>query len=273
MKHPVKALFLGGLFLIALSILVYQLPPVQSRLGWRIDIAKTSLRTLLHPIGAMPTAVPVAELPAPVLHLTPGPSPTATPPAPTPSLSPTRSLPTPTPPPTATPEPLPERMLLEAPRYETQDWNNCGPASLALYLRYYGWSGDQFTISDLIKPLRNDRNVNIDELAQYVLDNLPGYDVAIRVGGTPELLKQFIAAGIPVMIEESFYLDEAFWYNDDRWAGHYLLVTGYDDASGTFVTQDTFVAPNRRLTYDQLNQNWQSFNRAYLLVFPSERSA
>jgi hypothetical protein len=27
----------------------------------------------------------------------------------------------------------------------------------------------------------------------------------------------------PVMIEESFIMEESYWLNDDRWAGHYLL--------------------------------------------------
>jgi hypothetical protein len=33
------------------------------------------------------------------------------------------------------------------------------------------------------------------------------------------------AAGFPVMIEETFMMEESYWPNDDRWAGHYLLVT------------------------------------------------
>jgi hypothetical protein len=57
--------------------------------------------------------------------------------------------------------------------------NNCGPASLALYLRYYGWQGDQFTISELLKPRREDRNVNVEELVYYVA--YPGRLVECRV--------------------------------------------------------------------------------------------
>jgi hypothetical protein len=79
---------------------------------------------------------------------------------------------------------------LPSPRWEGQDWNNCGPAALAIHLRFFGWEGDQFTISDQIKPIRADRNVNVDELLVYVYNNVNHLGVEYRVGGTLELLKR-----------------------------------------------------------------------------------
>jgi hypothetical protein len=63
------------------------------------------------------------------------------------------------------------------------------------------------TISDLIKPVAEDRNVNVEELVYYVRTRAGWLSAEFRVGGTSDLLKQFIAAGIPVMIEESFRFD------------------------------------------------------------------
>jgi hypothetical protein len=77
-----------------------------------------------------------------------------------------------TPTPALSPTPLPGSVKLPSPRWEGQDWNNCGPAALAIHLRFFGWEGDQFTISDEIKPIRADRNVNVDELLVYVYNNV-----------------------------------------------------------------------------------------------------
>jgi len=74
-----------------------------------------------------------------------------------------------------------------------------------------------------------------------------------------------------VMIEETFMMAESYWPNDDRWAGHYLLVTGYDDTLNLFTAQDSFVGPDVRVSYQDLDHNWQSFNRVFILVFRPEQ--
>jgi tetratricopeptide (TPR) repeat protein len=260
--------------LLAAFVLAYsQLPFIQTHLGWRVDAALTALRTLVRPIGLMPTPVQadsgLPAAPTATASLAPASTPTPqTPPAPAPPVS------TPTvEPPTPTPLPLPQKVSLPAPAYERQDWNNCGPATLSMHLRFYGWQGNQNNISDKIKPLRADRNVNIDELVSYVNSESGSYRALFRVGGDLELLKRLLAAGVPVTIEETFYLSESFWFNDDRWSGHYLLLTGYDDAAQTFTAQDSFVGADRQVSYRELDRNWQSFNRAFLLVYPPEQES
>jgi tetratricopeptide (TPR) repeat protein len=139
-----------------------------------------------------------------------------------------------------------------------------------MYLRFYGWEGDQQTIADVLKPQPDDRNVNVEELASYVLTKAGWLNIEYRVGGDMELLKKFLAAGIPVMIEESFYFDETYWPNDDRWAAHYNLLTGYDDVAGTFTSQDSFRGADQIVPYETVDEWWRSFNRVYILVFPNE---
>lgn len=257
--------------LAVLGFELYQVPFVQTHLGWRVDAALTALRTLIHPIGFMPTPVQVAietpTIPAAAVDSTPTPkaqgSPIPSPLAPTPTTAP----------PTPTPLPLPQKVNLPAPTYERQDWNNCGPATLSMHLRFYGWQGSQHTIAEKLKPLRADRNVNIDELVSYVNNESGSYRALFRVGGDIELLKRLLAAGVPVTIEETFYLSESFWFNDDRWSGHYLLLTGYDEITQTFTAQDSFVGADRSVSYADLDSNWQSFNRAFLLVYPPEQES
>lgn len=269
-RNPLPRILAIIVAFIAAAIWLYQYPVVQQRFGWRIDAALTGVRTLLKPIGKIPTPDRAAPTMASAPIILPAASPT---PRPT-EMAQTQSSPTPTtaPLPTVAPTAIPEKARLDTPRYERQDWNNCGPASLAIYLRYYGWEGDQFSISNLIKPIRADRNVNVDELTGFVTHNVPDLQAIFRVGGDLPLLRRLIAAGIPVMIEETFYLEEEFWFKDDRWSGHYLLLTGYDEASGVFYAQDSFVGSDRAVSFTEVDKNWQSFNRVYLLVFKPEQA-
>ena len=260
-------LTLFGLALLAM--LLYQVPAVHSRLSWRLDIAQTYVRGVANPVEAIPTPESVFVAPT----LVPSPSPT---PEPTQTASPLppgtkTATPTLTPSVTPTATALPDSVSLPAPDWVQQDWNNCGPAALTMYLRYYGWGGDQFEISDLLKPARNDRNVNIEELDFYVRNYAGWLNTLYRVGGDIELLKQFVAEGIPVMIETSFYFEAPYWPNDDLWAAHYLLVTGYDEGEQTFTVQDTFHGPNEVLSYERLDEYWQPFNRLYMLVYTPDQ--
>ncbi len=238
---------LAGLALIA--VLLFQIPAVKDRYGWRVDFAEAYLRGVIDPVKPLPAPqvapdkqesdqklamVPSAEG-ANRSHVifsnaTPSPIPTEQP-GPTVTAAATLAPPAPTLPPTA----IPEKMELPPPKWEKQDINNCGPTTLALYLRFYGWQGDQTTIASVVKPKKEDRNVNVEELVGYVNTKVSGLEVQYRVGGDVDTLKRLVAAGFPVMIEETFMMDESYWPNDDRWAGHYLLVTGYDDASQRFT--------------------------------------
>lgn len=260
-------LWLGALVvLLILGAVIYRIPAVEKRLSWRVDIAYTTLRTLLFPIGAVPTAV-LSEPQVKVATLTPSTGPAYPTPQAQQSIPPTVTA---APSPTPTEAPLPPSVTLPAPKYERQDWNSCGPAALAMALHFYGWEGSQEDINQVIKPLRADRNVNIDELSSFIHTQVPNLRAEYRVGGDINLLHRLLAGGFPVVVEETFFLNEKYWVNDDLWAGHYQLVTGYDDNAQTFTAQDTFVSPNRKMTFLELDRDWQAFNRAYLLVYPPE---
>lgn len=260
MSKKIKTLFLVGVVLILAGVIVW-LPPVQDRIGWRVDFAMAYVRSIINPIRSMPTA-----LPSPTQVMQADATPTIAPATSTPVNTPTPTLVvTPTQYPTATP--LPESVILTSPGYEKQDINNCGPASLAMYLRYYGWQGNQEDIASLLKPFREDRNVNVEELAYYVRTRAGWLNVQYRVGGDLDLLKKLLAAGIPVMIEETFHFDEPFWANDDLWAAHYQLLTGYDDTASHFIGQDSFHGPDLEIPYDTLDEYWQAFNRVYIVIY------
>jgi len=266
-KTTVFRFLLGAAAAAVFFILLYQLPAVNSRLAWRFDAAFTRIRVMFNPIGEMPTPDQAANPTVPAVTMM---TPTPVKPTITPQVSTAVPTAVNTPLPSPTPTQAPDRVVLQAPRYEQQDWNSCGPVALSMYLNYYGWGGDQFDISDQIKTIKADRNVNIDELIYFVTGNVGWLNTLYRVDGSIEMLQQFIAAGIPVVVEESFLLNERYWNNDDLWSGHYRLVTGYDRTSEIFIVQDSFVGPDRIVTFDELDRNWQAFNRVFLLVYEPE---
>ncbi|RCK73489.1 MAG: hypothetical protein ANABAC_3098 [Anaerolineae bacterium] len=234
-------------------------PDFQARWLWRWERLRVYAQGILDPVEPPPT-----PLPQPAIAVTRHPTPTQT------DNLPQATQPTPTS--TPTPLVLPSAITLPAPRWERQDINNCGPAALAMYLRYYGWEGDQFDIAELVKPQRDDRNVNVDELAYYVRTRAGWLNIEYRVGGDLNLLKRLLAAGFPVMIEESFYFESPFYPNDDLWAAHYNLLTGYDDATETFISQNSYYGANLKVGYADLQRDWQTFNYLYLLVFRPDQA-
>lgn len=272
-KSPYLFFLLVLLSLVLFSLLVYQIPWVQVRVRWRVDIAFTYVRGVFNPISAMPTALAAQPSTTPgvgALLATPTPTTALTatttpvPPTATPVLSPTPSL---------TPTPIPVKLFLPAPTYEKQDPNNCGPASLSNYLRFYGWKGDQGTIVAKIKPNPDDRNVNVEELVFFARNYAGWLQTEYRVGGTVDLLKKLVAAGVPVMTEVGSFNEASYFPNDDHWSGHYLFINGYNDELKTFMTQDTWIGANKQILYTELDKNWQAFNRVYIVIFPPDKAA
>lgn len=252
------------LFLFAFLIgtpIVYNLPPVRERLDWRVAELMAQFKYAISPpeqIVFVPEESSLLETPTPRLSLT--------------ALSsnqtariPSTEISVSTPSPTATLKPLPSTTQLEGFRHEFQTWNNCGPATLAMALSFWGWEGDQRPIAEFTKPNSRDKNVMPYELTAYV-EGETNFEVIYRVGGEIELLKRFLASGFPVIIEKGF---EGPGF--EGWIGHYVLATGYDESSRQFTMQDSYYGPDQIMQYEDLESYWRAFNYTYLVIYPSER--
>ena len=261
-KRTIAFIGAGFLAFIIVAIFVLQIPSINARVAWRYDVAQTYIRNVIHPVGEVPTAIP-------------NPTHTQLPATPTIVFTPTSDLVETAIPSTPTLAPPPAQAFLNSPPYEKQTPNNCGPAALSMMLHMFGWSGDQKAISDVIKPVTGDRNVNPDELAYWVLNYAGWLRVQYRVGGDLETLKRLIAAKYPVIIEGTTSLnpDDTGWPDDDLWAAHYLLLTGYDDTAQTFTAQDAYHGPDQKIPYKQLVSEWEPFNYLYIVVYlPNEEA-
>ncbi|MDP2778500.1 MAG: C39 family peptidase, partial [Anaerolineales bacterium] len=222
--------------------------------AWRIEVFQIYVKNMVNPVGPVPTALPFTPQPAtPTLVRTSAPSIQQTP-----SFTPVATFP-----------PLPTQVSIKSPRYEKQTPNNCGPAALSMALHMYGWEGDQAEIAEFIKPNIKDRNVNPEELRYYVRTQAGWLNLEYRVGGGIELLKRLLAANYPVMVESVTSLDpnDALFPDDDLWAAHYLLLTGYDDAVQEFTIQDSYRGADLKISYSQLEEEWEPFNNLYMVIY------
>lgn len=145
-----------------------------------------------------------------------------------------------------------------------QGWNNCGPATLTMGLTFFGAGSDQNPAALWLKPNSEDKNVSPWQMEMYVNDVLDSNIRAlVRQGGTFDLLRTLISNDFPVLIEAG-YDPEGL---NLGWMGHYLLVTGYDDAAQTFTTMDSFDGPNLAYTYDHVREYWSHFNNVFIVLY------
>lgn len=203
--------------------------------------------------------------------------PTQTIPAATPTA---QSTPTQPPPPTAQPTPIivqailpPAAVTLTNFSHEWQTWNNCGPATLAMNLSFFGSTLNQADIGAILRQNPDDKNVTPQELVSFAQQQ--GFKAQLRVNGNSALMKTLLANDIPVLIET--------WLEPGpNGLGHYRLLTGYNDATQHWIAFDSYVhdklvndATNYEgiiLPYAETDELWKVFNRTYLLIYSSDKA-
>lgn len=239
------------------------LPAAQQAPQNQVDIASLIAS---EPLSTVASASDEIILPAAATPTTaaadPGAQPTEPPASPTPAA-------TNTPEPTPTPTPLPKRVVLDGMGVVKQTFNNCGPANLTQVLNWYGSDITQTDVASYLKPNPEDRNVSPWQISDYVNEHMPGYKAITRSGGDLEMIKRFIAAGFPVVIEKGYQLPESGWW------GHYLTVYGYDDDLEELYSQDTYLGPfdgsGRTDAYRDFIPFWQQFNNTFYVVYRPEQ--
>ena len=295
-KYTLIAALVGLVVVCVGCILAYNLPPIHSRLAWRVEAAWAKIRPHKEEIfipqeqaksqatlqaASQQTITPVSPLaftstPSPVASPTPKsgsslPSPTASlrsPTLPNPQSTITNPQLTSTPP----PSPMPPVVTVTGVKYEDQHnaYNYCAPANLSMALSFWGWKGNRDTVGPVLKPDHKDKNVMPYEMVDYVLEHTD-LKALERVGGDLALIKRFLSAGFPVLVEKGTFLTDL--QNVFSWMGHYEVITGYDDARQVFIGQDSYIGPDTAVPYDKMIVDWRSFNYTYILIFPPEKEA
>ena len=281
----------GGLFMLKV------LPPIDAdRILRRLPApARQAINSVLfpHPDQLPTPAAPIVNVaslltPAPTRRPTWTPTTTPTPaPSPAPSITPSLS---PEIEPTATPVPAgavaiptvrapgPTQaarstpaasegidVLLTTAKQEYQGWNNCGPATLSMNLSFFGWKGNQYEAARFLKPDQEDKNVSPDQMTAYARS--VGFQALHRVNGTLDVLKAFLRAGLPVLVEKGFEPEA-----DLGWMGHYELIVGFNDLKQEFIAMDSYLGPYQSVPYGDLDRYWRQFNRTYLIIYPESQA-
>jgi hypothetical protein len=153
--------------------------------------------------------------------------------------------------------------------YVRQGWNDCGPANITMGLSHYGWRESMQYAADAMKPNPEDKNVSPYEMVNFVRTHTQ-VSAITRMGGDMNLIKDFIAANIPVIAETGY------WLEGEDWLGHYQTIVGYDDAQGVFYIYDSWLGTGVGDVgiaehYSKFDENWQVFNRTFIAIYEKER--
>ena len=287
-KKRITYLLIGMAACFILAIGLYLIPPIHDRLSWRLAELRTRIVYWLNPpeeavfVPTQQSEVEriVSQTMAALL------TPSATP---LPSGEPTAT-------PTITPTPLPLSVYLDVPVYAHQcfRWNYCGPANLTMALKFWGWGGTRDEVAAVIKPGVQDPNLDFIEQGFWDKNVMP-YEMSdfvnehtnlralYRLGGDINLLKNLLVHGFPAIIEKGYY--EYSYTGELAWMGHYSFVTGYNDASGGMIWQDTYPnacddtdpleierkGRNNFSPYTDFLQGWRGFDYVFIVVYPPER--
>lgn len=188
--------------------------------------------------------------------------------SPVPTQAPVAPLPSNTPTPTPNPPlPLPSVKVIPLRHHTFQTFNNCGPASLSMQLSYFGINKSQQEIGAQLRPYQHpkgdndDKSVTLEELAREA--ETYGLTSYHRPNGSTEMVKQFIAHDLPVVVRT--------WLKENEDIGHYRVIRGYDDTTQEFIQDDSLQGKNLRYSYEQMNALWEPFNFEYLVLVPKDK--
>jgi tetratricopeptide (TPR) repeat protein len=166
-------------------------------------------------------------------------------------------------------ETLPDQKILPNNNYHVfQTFNNCGPASLSMALSFYGINVSQTDLGKDLRPYQidngdnDDKSVTLEELAKKGEEF--GFKAYHRPNGNPEIIKNFINYGIPVITRTITKPGEDI--------GHFRVLKGFDDSAGVFVQDDSLQGKNLRYSYQDFDDLWKVFGYEYLVLVPAEKT-
>ena len=260
---------------------LYYVPPIHSRLSWRLESVRTTIKYMIDPPEeAVFQPEQQNQLDIAVTQMMQTLQATMMPKEGMTAQATSTPQPGPTLKPTITSTPLPTTVQLSGVKYEHQHGrlNYCGPANFSMALTFWGWNGNRDVVGKAVKPSDKDKNVMPYELQDFITDNVPGMSSVIRYGGDIDLLKRMVSAGFPVVVEKGIY--EVDINGHMGWMGHYAFVTGYDDTTQEIIYQDTYQpdpktnpGPNRHIKDSTFIEGWRAFNYVFIVVYPKEKES
>jgi hypothetical protein len=149
--------------------------------------------------------------------------------------------------------------LIEIP----QTYNNCGPATVAEVLAFWGISRSQAQVQAALRvdgPIVGMTPYGVPAYARSL-----GLRAVMGVGGTATLIKYLVQSRIPVIAHQVVGLNDS--------TGHWRPVEAYDDAQAVFVVGDTYLGAGYRLGYETFTRLWALRDNAFTILYSSSRQA
>jgi len=143
----------------------------------------------------------------------------------------------------------------------SQTLNNCGPASVAEVLDFFGIHKTQAQVAQVLRPSLPVYGMSLYGVPFYA--ESVGMSSLEAVGGTDLLLKALIANGIPVIVSDLVSKSENI--------RHFRPIDGYDDAAGYFIGSDPYLGPNHKISYDDFDDLWKISNNRWVILYPPEK--
>src|SRR5579884_3311487 len=147
--------------------------------------------------------------------------------------------------------------------YISQTLNNCGPASVAEVLDYWGIHRTQGQVQAVLRADGNPNGMAPFGIPAYARGL--GMSVLMGAGGTDALVKALVSGGFPVIVSQWVSLSDHY--------GHYRPIEAYDDAAGVFVSSDPYLGPNHAIGYEEFDKIWASNNNRFYVLYPPAKQA
>ncbi len=144
-----------------------------------------------------------------------------------------------------------------------QTWNNCGPASIAEVLAYWGISRTQQQVQAVLRVDGPDAGMTPYGVPSYARSL--GLRALAGVGGTATLVKALVAGGFPVIVHQVVSLADP--------VGHWRPIEAYDDRAGIFVASDPYLGPDHAIGYAEFAQIWAQRGYTFMVLYPPSRQA
>jgi predicted double-glycine peptidase len=144
-----------------------------------------------------------------------------------------------------------------------QTWNNCGPASVAEVLAYWGVMRAQWQVQSVIRADGNPRGTSPYGVPAYM--RTLGLRALLGIAGNEGLVKLLVANGFPVIVSQYVSLADH--------VGHYRPIQAYDNATRTFTSSDPYLGQGHVIGYAEFDAIWKSTNRRFIVLYPTAKTS
>jgi len=137
-----------------------------------------------------------------------------------------------------------------------QGYNDCGPASIAMVLGYYGVQMPVLSISKATKPSPRSY-MSVSAINRYV--GQFGLQTVEITGSRLDLLKNLVGLGVPTIVLQ--------YYREVGKVPHFRVVRGYDDRVQRVYLVDPLIG-YAYVSYADFDELWNTQGRVAVAVYP-----